>query len=524
MASLVRTPTVETKVPQSFVIEPQKGPSTPAKFLEAFPDSLYNKSPESILVKLLFTLLGPIGSGLLQKDYLDARLALESYGVEGFNLDKFYGDPFKFGRFLSESYKTPKALETSESWNSIKTKDAQYKNRAVKFLAGAHLGPTVNGFTKVAESGIDSEVDVFERYKFLFDRYSDNPLGIEDIGKTPNINEVVITPIADSASISQTDRFYMDSALSRIKPVDVLITLNAIDSATKNQSWIAVSASSEFSEPISFVTGNESVIWPDVDQVHWIESGKENEAPKGSTLHKYEFFHQPTAVSAYRNPVTKEESVHVGAFLDDQSRIYTMLKKYSAVEYQLTRFLPEYGLCDQRSLLRATGVVSNDERSGTATSHLRTQTIFNFSYPDTYLHAAQDELPQAQDKIFWSSSIGSAEDCEYFEIDLGEVKAVNFISFETLNKPFEISIEYDAYGSSSRDSSVFTFAKQNGQKTLQADPQRGSAWANLEYVIRDKSNATIFTRFVRVKFTRSKNTVLDSWTAEIKGLRIGRVS
>ena len=88
-APSVVTPDYTEVIDQSFFIEPLGGPQNPTNYLDRFPDEVYNKSIDSHLVKFLYSLLGPAGIGWLRKNYLEARLQLEEYGVDLFNLDSF---------------------------------------------------------------------------------------------------------------------------------------------------------------------------------------------------------------------------------------------------------------------------------------------------------------------------------------------------------------------------------------------------------------------------------------------------
>jgi hypothetical protein len=107
--------------------------------------------------------LGPAGVGWLRKTYLEARIQLEEYGVELFDLDDFYGDPLKFGRILEEIYDDdPRGLLNREDWEKIRAKDAAYRARALDYVRGMRLGNTPAGMKLVARSGLGHEVEIVE--------------------------------------------------------------------------------------------------------------------------------------------------------------------------------------------------------------------------------------------------------------------------------------------------------------------------------------------------------------------------
>lgn len=194
-ASTVATPDITNVIDQSFFIEPLGGPQNPQNYLDRFPDEVYNKTIDSHLVKLLYTLLGPAGAGWLRKNYLDARVQLEEYGVEVFDLDAFYGSPLRFGRILEEIYDDdPRGLLDHTQWQTIRAKDAAYRARALDYVRGMRLGNTPAGMKLVARSGLGHEVEIVEHYRWLYDQYSDDPLNIARYGVTTSTEEMVILP------------------------------------------------------------------------------------------------------------------------------------------------------------------------------------------------------------------------------------------------------------------------------------------------------------------------------------------
>jgi hypothetical protein len=191
----VITPDYTDTINQSFFIEPLGGPLHPQNYLDRFPDEVYNKAIDSHLVKFLYALLGPAGVGWLRKNYLEARVQLEEYGVELFDLDAFYGDPLKFGRILEEIYDDdPRGLLSREQWEKIRAKDAAYRARALDYVRGMRLGNTPAGMKLVARSGLGHETEIVENYKWLYDQYSDDPLGLVRFGQTNSTEEMIVLP------------------------------------------------------------------------------------------------------------------------------------------------------------------------------------------------------------------------------------------------------------------------------------------------------------------------------------------
>jgi hypothetical protein len=191
----VTTPDFTGVVNQQFFLRPLGGPTDPLNYLDRFPEEVYNKSIDSHLVRFMYALLGPAGIGWLRKNYLEARLKLEDFGLETFDLDRFYGDPLRFGRVLEEIYDVdPGGLIPRDKWEEIRAKDAKYRNRAIDFVNGARAGNTSLGMHLVARSGLGHEVEIIENYRYLYDQLTDDPIGVPDYGFTNSLREFTIVP------------------------------------------------------------------------------------------------------------------------------------------------------------------------------------------------------------------------------------------------------------------------------------------------------------------------------------------
>jgi hypothetical protein len=202
--TLIELPTYQQTFDQVFTIEPLAGPMPPRSYLDRFPDALYHKGPESHLVRLLYTFLGPAGVAWLRKESLQARLKFEAQGLDLFDWDEFYGDPLSFGRILEEEWtEDTSGLLTKDEWDLIRSKDLQYRSRALDFINGARAGNTPYGMTLVARSGLGQNASIIENYKYLFDIHSDEPLSLLHLGRTLVPNEMVVVPHYDVVQAEQ---------------------------------------------------------------------------------------------------------------------------------------------------------------------------------------------------------------------------------------------------------------------------------------------------------------------------------
>lgn len=194
-ANTVIAPDFTDTVNQTFFIEPQSGPQDPVTYLDRFPETVYNKAPDSTLVSIMYALLGPAGMGALLQNYLLARLDIEANGLSTFDLDELYANPFSFSRIAQETYENdPTGLLSNAQWEKIREADASYRNRAIDYLKAVRAGGTLQGITLAAKSGLNRPVEVVENYRALYDNFSDRPLGLEFLGLTRSTEEVIVLP------------------------------------------------------------------------------------------------------------------------------------------------------------------------------------------------------------------------------------------------------------------------------------------------------------------------------------------
>lgn len=205
----VSFPTVTTDINQNFFVEALGGSVNPVNLLDRFPDSVYTKALDSLLVKFMYAILGPTGVGQLRQEYLEARLIIEEAGLQTTDLDSLYANAFAFARAAYETYDldASASLLPAAQRAQILAQDASFRNRAIDFLKGARGGTTLQGLTLVAKSGLNQPVELVENYRALYDHFTDMTLGLEKIGQTGSVYEVIVVPrqeIPQSASQSLT--------------------------------------------------------------------------------------------------------------------------------------------------------------------------------------------------------------------------------------------------------------------------------------------------------------------------------
>jgi hypothetical protein len=196
----VATPDISSVVNQQYFIEPLGGPQHPQNYLDRFPETLYDKSLDSHFVRFMFALLGPSGTGWLQKNYLTARLQFEELGVNLFDLDSFFANPLRFGRIFEEVYdEDPNGLLPRDEWQKIAAQDAQYRARALDYVRGMRLGNTPAGIKLVARAGLGHECEVIENHQWLFDQHMDRRRNLDRYGISNSSEEFTIIPRRETA-------------------------------------------------------------------------------------------------------------------------------------------------------------------------------------------------------------------------------------------------------------------------------------------------------------------------------------
>lgn len=653
MPTIGTTPDVTNVIDQRFFLRPLGGPEHPQNYLDRFPESVYNKGIDSHLVKFMYALLGMSGVAGLRKNYLEARLKLEDFGLDTFDLDKFYGDPIAFGRILEEVYdEDPRGILSPENWEKLRARDAQYRNRALTYVSGVRAGGTPLGMRLVAKSGLGHEVEIIENYKYIYDQLTDDTLGIQKYGATSSTEEMVIVPrrelpqneiqtltitgtptagtftilspmgneatntttaipyavtaqdieirlqalptigrgnvrvtggplpdlpveitftgalahrdvpklqiaastltgsptptitltetrngvssIDEVVDIGPRDKRYLQEALSRIKPVTAIVTYKGGQTLRTTQAWSSVQASSVLFEVVRYVTGQQTVPWPNRGGNYWIEGSVEHQAPraKDDEQHTYHGFHNLAAITAYTEDTVLHTSyltalndalvvpnVHIGQFNSFQQSLYPALKHTLPDDFAFTT---DQAPADYAEPLTITATTTNE----TPTQ------LINGIYPVEYRDLPNvPRLKYPTDQFWASQERGGGED--YLEIDLGAVRPINYLYFEATKKPFTIDLDYDILDQGpERSWTPVTWNPSAKSVTrLDYDAAGNNPWQAVELWCDTRQGRIIWSRYLRLKFTRQEGIsnpfrnadgTLYPHSIEVRNLRVGR--
>lgn len=540
-------PTTTVTVDNSVIVEALTGSAHPKSYLDNFPEEVYNTSSDSRLYKLLYTLLGPTGVAILKSNYFNARLKFEENGLILDKLDQFYGNPFRFVRSLDELYLDNwKGLLTQDSWDKLRVLDESYRKRIMDYFHAARLGGTPEGMHFASRSALGYDTQIVEGYKYLFNQHSDfvtnyRTASVRNIDGTYNLEEFTVVPndtsVEESKQIELKELDLLTKALDHLKPVNTLPTTNFGQSCVINVPIKNVLSSSELNQVTQFITGNTSIPWIDNSKlndvfksIYWIKSGIEKEAPKDRAdfQQHYQHFHKPSSIVA--------SSQAYGQFNPYFTKKFAILESANNLfssNPASTTWKPENALANYPNELVVTGK-----------NQYTNKNIINYIYPADYLNLKNVPVIQNQYIKFWASAEAASGD-EYLIIDLGSVKAINFIMFEALGLPIKIQIQYDCKGLINSNNKIQTEYKNitidnmyPTNDTLVYDANNLNKWNNLAYVFSDQKEDMIFTRYIKINFTRLNTTSLNQsqflldqsvypaiqrpWSIVIKNLRLGR--
>lgn len=661
------SPSFTQQVDQSVFIEPMGGPNGPLNALDRFPDALYNKSPETHFVRFMYSLLGPAGVGYIKKQYLESKLALYAQGFTSFNIEKYYGDPFRFGRILEEELpENPEGLLTREEWETIKIRDESYRSRAITFFNAARAGGTPEGMELAAQSGLNHSAFVVENYKYLFDQHSDEPLGLPYYGRTTSTEEFVIVPRQDSSvseqqvisfaeatavsgsfqlqfngktttilpynatsfaveaalvalpnigsegvrvtggpnpnpfiitftshlsnqsvptisaisllvnNLGEPIPMYIRALVGGVDPVDEKVVLSdeyqhnaqtAIDflrplaslptptsgvGTRTRQQFKSIHSSSNYVEAVKFVTGSENVKWPAVDSLNWIKAGEEKESKRiqGDLQAHYTSYHTISSIISYTDAALEDP---------DYNSLLSILRKYKSehigqYDPRATENFPFLSnQIDDLLVFSADKSIPRCSIPMEVTSNLENDKL-NPLIDGTLSAAAIDEdgsgLLNLETQNWWSSLERQAPNAEVLEVNLGQSRVVNWITFEITRKPVYIGLDYDFLDQA--PTSTEEHEREFVPVTLWSGAYRKfevpptdvaivvfdsvmPPWQLVKVFFRDSNQRNIATQFLRLIFRRPTPNELFSapfvdpvselpipYSIDIRNLRVGR--
>lgn len=340
LASDTSTP-IQTVLTTNFpVVEPLDGPTSVDDVFDRFPEEVYQQGKDTHLYRFLTALAGDAGAGYLKKQAYAARLKWEAEFINFKVLDDLYAAQFRFKRLRSETYSENPQTDalTPEQWDALNLADDSYRHRTQEFFTAIRMGTSPGGMEMMVTAGSGLDNTLIENYKYIFDTYSDDQLGLEPQGTTLSPVEMVslvrdngeiFSGYTDEGTVSTTNAYsnsqngvvweftapVLNGAVGRpatltspaavtktysvtvpkllpeiernvidvtdrLRPVGTILTINLATTLYDEVDIDTVAASSERINLSRFIEGRTDVAWPTVDpsQGYFIEGGTENEA------------------------------------------------------------------------------------------------------------------------------------------------------------------------------------------------------------------------------------------------------
>lgn len=238
------------------ITDPLVPPQQVSEMLAHLPEEVYDKRPESHLSRLLHILLGDTGTGQLRKRYTYSHLSTFLLTTHYYALDQMYAEVFGVRRFLREQLGIDVyyGSATDEEWEAINAADASYRARIEAFSRSLLMAGTPSGMVMAASALLGDECRVYESYEFLDNEsvyanavastqntwgdlevftygdldgrtYAELEGGHSFQGRMPDSRgEFIIRPLR---TVTAEEQYHLTKVLSRIKPVEALMTIDA---------------------------------------------------------------------------------------------------------------------------------------------------------------------------------------------------------------------------------------------------------------------------------------------------------
>lgn len=302
------------------IYEPLSAPEILKKKLKRFGEH-YDLSSSSYLFRFLQALCGESGAGSVKKEFLYPRLQSLLDATHFSDIDRLYGNPLGLPRISPELYTMDPKNEalTQAQWQEVKEKDAQYRARCLIWMRAIMHGPTLEGIALAAEAAIGIDCDVYERYKYIENAASDQPIPMTDIGITQSRNEFVIIPRI--GSLEQADRRRISRMVDRLRPVNTLPTIYEGEKIRTERFINEIAATSEGFFVSRYVTGRADVDWPTPNPADgtWITT-EEEEMPL------FAFMDRQESITYLTINTVEASSEHVGEYNKSQRSLFGHLQ------------------------------------------------------------------------------------------------------------------------------------------------------------------------------------------------------
>lgn len=175
--------------------------------------------------------------------------------------------------------------------------------------------------------------------------------------------------------------------------------------------------------------------------------------------------------------------------------------------------------------------------------------LVNDIYPVDYFDLPNIKTQDSPSELWWASrerySVESGlSTTEYVEIDLGRRRQINYLSFDIMKKPIDVTIEYDStsFDDKSHTWIPVTPLSERGPEhpgraydtsiayddRIDFEAVSPNAWRHAQFYFCDFKGDILTTRFIRIGFTRRNDTwptdltPAFQWSVDVTNLRVAR--
>jgi len=486
-----------------------EGLNPPVDFMERlkdfFPEEVYNLNSDSLIYKFLYSILGDAGVNSIKKALLAPKLYQSLSSTDFNDLDVLFSNTIQLTRLSDEiyNYDPYNQMLTQDQWAEIKRKDAWFKARAQDFMRGSNLGNTEEGLKLLGRAATGYECEVFERWKYLDDINSDQPIGIPDYGFLNSSQEFVIRP--QIASITPQERRRITEVVRRIKPANGIYSIEVSSNALTEVPINSGTASSYNFYIQRYVTGNSLIDYSYTNKNNWIVSGESVEAPTQAYSNRAESVIYLTVNSI------EASTFHLGNFSTDQQNLFTHLKRGT----NTYPYSADQALSDNPDIYKFNS-------PWTLKNPGKDSFVINEHYPVGYFADENFSLNKPT-KLFWASQERLPAAQETLTVDLGKVRPLNMIQFELCQKPLDIDIFY--YDETTQDWELINYrTDMNNETRIFYNGSGDYSWQNIVLYF-----DTINAKDIQIVFSRRTdpfpffNSDPFPWSVEVRNLKLAQV-
>jgi hypothetical protein len=494
-----------------------EGLNPPSDFMQYvsrfFPEEIYNLNENSLLYKILFSILGDAGVLGVKKTFLAPKLYSSLMGTNFNDIDSLFSNVLQLPRVNTEvySYDPFNQLLTEEQWASVRYKDSSFKNRTQDYMRYFQYGNSLEGIELLAKSALGNEVFVQERWQYLDDINSDEPIGIQDVGITNAAEEITILSL--NSELKSIDRKRVSDIFDRLGPANSIVTIDKTFSRLNEVSFSTtnINSSSNYFTTKRKVIGNSNIDYSYTESNNWIESNTEKTAPFPA------FSSVSESIDVIPIYQITSSTYHTGAFNTEQTQLFSHL---NIIDTQtITSYTPDQAICSNS--LKGNQIISP--------WIFRPQTditnyVIDDSYPIGYF-ADKNYSTNSNNKLYWASEELPPTTTDYLEIDFTTQNPVNSIEFEICQKPIDIKIYYWAL--LDENNNTYAWQEVNYRTDIENDLSvfylntRGYDWQYL-----NPQFDHVDTTKLKIEFERRSDpfplqkSLPFNWSVEIRNLKV----